>query len=91
MAARGAQAKEIITKKILEIFNGAFIFDKLIRIPIEEDGEDVQIKVTLTAAKDNVDGGVTMATTPTEVNSELIPPSAEEMKMAEDFVKSMGF
>ena len=55
--ARGQIAKEQITKKILETFEGAFINDKEIRIPIEENGELVQIKCTLTCAKVNVEAG----------------------------------
>ena len=57
MAARGAVAKEQITNQILANFNGAFKYDKEIRIPLEENGEIIQIKITLTAAKTNVDMG----------------------------------
>ena len=51
---RGSEAKSIITKKILETFPGSFRYDKELRIPIEENGENIQIKITLTAAKINV-------------------------------------
>jgi hypothetical protein len=51
---RGAEAKNIVTAKILDAFVGAFVNDKEIRIPVEENGEIIQIKVTLTAAKVNV-------------------------------------
>ena len=53
---RGAAAKEIVFKKILETFEGSFIYNggKECRIPIDENGTHIQIKVTLTAAKDNV-------------------------------------
>ena len=51
--ARGAEEKQIIIDKIKEVFPEAFEYDKVIRIPIG----DVQIKVTLTAAKDNVEPG----------------------------------
>ena len=54
MAARGSIAKTEIIKKILETFNDSFLIDKEIRIPIMEDGEEIQIKVTLTAAKVNI-------------------------------------
>ena len=49
---RGSIAKESITNKILEVFPGSFIIDKNIRIPFDEEGSLIQIKVTLTAAKD---------------------------------------
>lgn len=51
--AKGSIEKEEITKKILETFEGSFCYDKEIRIPIN----DVQIKVTLTCAKANVEVG----------------------------------
>lgn len=57
MALKGAQAKEEITKKILEVFPSAFQYDKEIRIPWTENGEQVQIKLTLTAAKVMVNDG----------------------------------
>ena len=53
--AKGAFAKEAITKTILETFPGSFVIDKVIRIPMTEDGASIQIKVALTAAKDIVD------------------------------------
>lgn len=53
--AKGAQAKQEITNKILEVFDGSFINDKEIRIPYTENGEPLQIKLTLTAAKVMVD------------------------------------
>lgn len=59
MAVKGIQAKADITKKILETFDGSFMNDKEIRIPVMENGEEVQIKVTLTAAKVNIDHAAT--------------------------------
>ena len=54
--ARGTESKSYITKKLLETFEGSFLYNdgKEIRIPLKEDGEIVQIKVTLTCAKTNV-------------------------------------
>lgn len=57
MALKGTQAKEEITKKILEVFPSAFQYDKEIRIPWTENGEQIQIKLTLTAAKVMVNAG----------------------------------
>lgn len=51
--AKGAEEKQIVIDKIKEIFPNAFEYDKVIRIPIG----DVQIKVALTCAKDNVEPG----------------------------------
>ena len=57
--ARGQIAKGEVAKKILESFEGAFAYNdgKEIRIPIMENGEEIQIKVALTAAKENVNPG----------------------------------
>ena len=56
MAAKGAVSKQIVTDKIIEMFPGAFIYGKELRIPMEEDGQTVEIKVALTCAKTNVGG-----------------------------------
>lgn len=55
--ARGQKSKKIISDKIVSMFEGAFLYDKEIRIPIEEDGELIQIKCVLSAAKTNVEEG----------------------------------
>lgn len=52
--AKGTESKALITEKILSAFEGSFIAGKEIRIPCYENGELVQIKVALTAAKDNI-------------------------------------
>ena len=54
--ARGSLAKEIIKEKILNTFEGSFTYSngKEIRVPIEENGSIIQIKIQMTAAKDNV-------------------------------------
>lgn len=58
MAAKGSIAKEEIFKKLLETFNGSFMEDaKILRIPTVENGEQIEIKVSLTAAKDILGGG----------------------------------
>lgn len=54
---KGAEAKAEITKKLLETFEGSFLYNggKEIRIPFNEaEAGDVQIKITLTCAKENV-------------------------------------
>lgn len=57
MAARGAQSKKIVENKILEVFPEAFVNDKKIYINFMEDGENIQIAVSLTAPKTLVEGG----------------------------------
>ena len=99
--ARGAEEKQIIIDKIKEVFPEAFEYDKTIRIPIG----DVQIKVALTAAKDNVEPGgdaavpgakATKATIAEgaepvfEDVSAVIEPSAEELNAVNSLMESLG-
>lgn len=99
MAAKGSQSKEIITQKILEVFAGAFVNDKEIRIPMLEDGAEVQIKVTLTAAKENIDhngagAGINPAfesAFPEPVKKEMLKASEEEKAAVKEMMKNLGF
>lgn len=82
--AKGSISKETITNQILAAFPGSFKYDKEIRIPIMEDGEMIQIKVTLTAAKVNVEAGGDTALPGTvsveSLSSSNIPlPSSKEI------------
>ena len=56
---KGSESKKIVTEKILETFQGSFLYNgsKELRIPMVEDGEQVEIKVTLACAKTNVGDG----------------------------------
>lgn len=101
MAARGAESKEKITQKILETFPGSFIHEKEIRVPVMENGEQVQIKVVLTCAKVNVECGgdvalpgdsVVVASTPVVSASGNLQtePSAEEKKNVQDLLTKLG-
>lgn len=51
--ARGNEAKEIITKKIIECFgqDQAFMYDKKLYINTKEGGEPIQVCLTLTCPK----------------------------------------
>ena len=99
--ARGQEEKLIVINKIKEVFPEAFEYDKTIRIPIG----DVQIKVTLTAAKDNVEPGgdaavpgvkatkvaITEGAEPVfEDVSAAIEPSAEELNAVSNLMESLG-
>lgn len=98
MAARGAQAKIDITKKILEIFPGSFTYEKEIRIPyVDTDNIAGQIKVVLTAAKVAVEGGGEVFST--EKNDiEVLPsnvkvpkePTEEEKERLKTLIKNLG-
>lgn len=99
--ARGQEEKLIVINKIKEVFPEAFEYDKTIRIPVG----DVQIKVTLTAAKDNVEPGgdvavpgvkatkVTIAEGAEPVFEEasaIVEPSAEELNAVSSLMESLG-
>ena len=99
--ARGQEEKLIVINKIKEVFPEAFEYDKTIRIPIG----DVQIKVTLTAAKDNVEPGgdaavpgvkatkvtITEGAEPVfEEVSAIVEPSAEELNTVSSLMESLG-
>ena len=100
--AKGAVAKEIVFKKLLEVFDGSFMYNggKECRIPIDENGTLVQIKVALTCAKDIIDpnGEIESAAVAKEegpVSAFPAPhikaePTEEEKKNVEDLLKSLG-
>ncbi len=81
--AKGSILKEEIIKKILEVFPGSFLYNsgKEIRIPGQEGADLLQIKVTLTCAKTNVENVGT--TTPTEQQPQSETPASSSKFMAE--------
>ena len=100
--ARGQEEKLIVINKIKEVFPEAFEYDKTIRIPVG----DVQIKVALTAAKDNVEPGgdaavpgvkttkvVAIANGAEPVFEDVpaaVEPSAEELNAVSSLMESLG-
>lgn len=81
---RGQVSKDLIAKVILSIFPNSFVDGKDIRIPASENGEEVQIKVALTASKTNLEhenGIVKQTAIPAEM-SDIIPvgPLTDEQK-----------
>lgn len=99
MALKGTASKEFVTKQILQMFEGSFKYDKEIRIPCYEDGQEVQIKVTLTAAKDNVaPNGDTMLPGATANVAQTqapppfyVPPSSTDKATVEALIASFDF
>lgn len=94
---RGSYAKEQITNKLMEIYGGdAAVFDKVLRIRIEEEGVPVEIKVTLTAAKDNLMSSSKIeAASATSLDNEIkvsdtsMKPSEEEVAQIDDYIKQL--
>ena len=104
MALKGSISKEIVTKKILETFEGSFQYEKEIRIPMMENGEMLQIKITLTAAKNMVDNGADVAIpgdmsgsfapspAPAQLkqNATVVEPTEEEKERVKNLVELLG-
>lgn len=67
MAAKGTESKCIIFNKLKEIYPNSFWEDegKILRIPMNEGGTPIEIKVTLTAAKNILGSGAVESAFPT--------------------------
>lgn len=104
MSARGSILKQEVATKILAAFPGSFLYNdgKEIRINGTENGENLQIKVTLTCAKVAVEGGEDIVlpgesiktTSPAQIvtTSEKIPqePSNEEKEKLRKLLNQLG-
>lgn len=91
MAARGQVAKGEVMKKLQEVFPNSFIVDKVLRIPMIEDEQVVEIKCTLTAAKD------VLGQAPAPVKMKVVEggesvaaPTPEEKARVEDMISALG-
>ena len=82
MAAKGTESKGLIFNKLQELYPNAFWEDtgKILRIPMAEGGVPIEIKVTLTAAKNILGGGQVESAFPTETPSEKVIEMTEEEK-----------
>ena len=81
MSARGSILKKEVAEKILAAFPGnSFLFNdgKEIRINGMEDGQKLQIKVTLTCAKVAVEGGSEVPSSGEVTGTGPAPQSPEE-------------
>lgn len=91
MATRkGDLAKKLITDTILASFPGSFIVDKKIYVWSKENGEQVQVAISLTCPKTpiecgNIDSGGSMSSPQVEHVTEL----SSEDKQAVERLKSM--
>ena len=85
---RGQASKQSVEAVLLQTFPGAFKYDKEIRVPMVEDGAEVQIKITLTAAKTNVacggDTAVPGAVPTDKVAAPVGTPSIVDIKPTEE-------
>ena len=102
--AKGAVAKSEIGEKILNTFEGSFYYNsgKEIRIPWNENGTDLQIKISMVCAKDMVDPtGETLVKPAATAKQEDAPTgfpapkkrvevTEEEKKNVEDLLAALG-
>ncbi|MGN0992815.1 MAG: hypothetical protein ACI4PE_02715 [Bacilli bacterium] len=105
--ARGQELKQEITNKILNVFENAFLYNdgKEIRINGIENGENVQIKITLTAAKTAVEPGDEnilpnnnikiqdnnrIDFSSQPIKDTIIEPTKEEKENVKNLLKSLG-
>ena len=99
--ARGAVSKTKATEMILKAFPGSFTYDKEIRIPFQEDGEEIQLKCVLTCAKVNVELNGDVAI-PGEVSADInfedsksieqkiVEPTQEEKDNVKKLMETFG-
>lgn len=104
MAIKGAQAKQEVMQTILNTFGDkAFLYNdgKEIRVDCVENGAPVQIKITLTAAKEAVERGgdnalPAAAAVPSNIEtpaleSTIIPePTTAEKHNIEELMRRLG-
>lgn len=90
--AKGSFAKEAIANKIFEVFPDAFkANDKEIRIPMDDNGELVEIKITMTCAKDIIGGGnQVQSNVATPAPASLESPTEEEVKEVRNIIAELG-
>ena len=82
--AKGAISKDKVKEKILEVFEGSFVNDKEIRIPFVENGEQIEIKVALTCAKEVIGGGAAPASAEATVSAFPVPSAPAQKVEATD-------
>ena len=94
MAAKGQIEKQEVIQKILETFEGSFIYNdgKEVRVPVGE----VQIKLTFVCAKENVepDGDIIPMKDdegfPAPVEKKLAEPTQEELDRVQMLVNKLN-
>lgn len=104
--AKGSESKSIFYAKILEIFENSFVYNngKEVRIPFQEDGKDIQLKIVVTCAKDNVEPGEDQAIPGAKVvvkegtepafksatEEEIVEPTKEELDTVSSMMAAMA-
>jgi hypothetical protein len=100
--ARGTESKNTVFAKLQEVFPASFWEDegKILRIPLDENGSRVEVKVSLTAAKNNL-GGESIPSAfnnapssekiaPIPINKPVLEPTQEEKENVAKLIASLG-
>ena len=106
MAIKGTESKNYIFSKLQNVFPGSFWEDegKILRIPLEENGARIEVKVTLTAAKTNLGGEdipsafqsfsekkiIENSTPDTQPSSVSLEPTEEEKENVSKLIAVLG-
>lgn len=100
MAAKGTESKNIIFTKLQEVFPNSFWEDqgKILRIPLDENGSRVEVKVTLTAAKTNLGGedpasafdSTPIVNSNSSTSNTVLEPTEEEKENVSKLIASLG-
>lgn len=96
--AKGQNSKQDATQKILDLFPNSFIYEKEIRIPYQEDNENIQLKCVLTCAKVNVGenddvivpGEILTKNDSTNEKPVTYAPTQEEKDRVKNLLESFG-
>lgn len=98
--AKGTESKNLLFAKLQEIYPEAFWEDqgKILRVPMDENGQRVEIKVTLTAAKTNLKtdeaanalDGAAAAVSQTVPEPTILEPTEEEKANVAKLIQSLG-
>ncbi len=92
--AKGAESKQKIIDKILETFEGSFLYGKELRVPMEEDGQRIEIKIALTCAKTNVGGDGDSVESegegPAPVTTSSAEPTEQEKQNISELMNRLG-
>jgi hypothetical protein len=87
--AKGAESKQKVIDKIMEVYPDAFVYGKELRIPFEEDGMRIEIKVALTCAKTNVGGDGASEESRVQSNEAVNAPSAAPTQEEKDNIAKL--
>lgn len=92
MAAKGTIAKENLFKKLREVFPNAFFDDKVLRVPMDDGGTLVEIKVALTCAKDILGGDTVSEGEPERPTAAPVEdmPNANEIQSLKNLFNNWG-